>query len=71
MAEGTRLVLGFKDSSDNDFTFMFNYAKPSASLTNVRSLMNTIIENGDIFKRVPVTAVSAKTVTTSENVYSV
>ena len=71
MAEGTKLVLEFQDANGKNIFFMFNYAKPSTSLANINSLMQAIINNGSIFKRVPVTAKSAKTVTTSENTYDI
>lgn len=69
MAEGTKLVLGFESSSGKSITLTYKYAKPSATLANVRALMNGIISNGSIFDSVPATSKSAKTVTTSENVY--
>ena len=50
-------------------TFIYNYARPSSSLANIKALMNGIIANGSIFNTVPVEAVSAKEVTTTENVY--
>ena len=69
MAEGTKLVLGFENSTGNAVSLSYNYAKPSATLANVKALMSGIIANGSIFENVPVTAKSAKTVTTTENVY--
>ena len=50
-------------------TFIYNYARPSLSLANIKALMNGIIANGSIFNTVPFEAVSAKEVTTTENVY--
>ena len=69
MASGTRLVLGFKTSSGRSMILTYNYARPSSSLANIKALMNGIIANGSIFNTVPVEAVSAKEVTTTENVY--
>ncbi|MBQ6970747.1 MAG: DUF2922 domain-containing protein [Synergistaceae bacterium] len=69
MAAGTKLVLGFENSSGNAVSMSFNYAKPSATTAQVKALMSGIITNGSIFENVPVTAKSAKTVTTTENVY--
>ena len=69
MAEGTRLVLGFETNTGSNVVFTYSYAKPSATLANVKALMNGIIANGSIFTKVPATAKSAKTITTSENVY--
>ena len=69
MAAGTKLVLGFETSTGNSLVMTYNYAKPSAGLANIKALMNGIITNKDIFARQPATAVSAKEVTTSENIY--
>ena len=69
MASGTRLELGFNNRYGRRITFIFNYARPSSSLANIKALMNGIIANGSIFNTVPVEAVSAKEVTTTENVY--
>ena len=69
MAAGTKLVCTFGTSTDGTTSFTFNYAKPGATTTNVKALMNAMITNGAIFANVPVTMKSAKTVTTSENEY--
>ena len=69
MAAGTRLELEFETSSGGKMILTYNYAKPSAGLANIKALMNGIITNKDIFARQPATAVSAKEVTTSENIY--
>lgn len=69
MAEGTKLVLTFETNEGKSMTMSINYAKPSAEASAVRALMQAIITNNDIFENVPVTMKSAKTVTTSENVY--
>ena len=69
MAAGTKLVLGFETSSGSTTTFTFNYAKPTATLTNVKSAMSSITSNGSIFTNVPVTSKSAKLVTTTEQEY--
>ncbi len=69
MAAGTKLVLGFETSNGSTTTFSFSYAKPAATLANVKALMSAITTNGSIFTKVPVTAKSAKMVTTTENEY--
>lgn len=70
MAEGTKLVLTFATaSSDKATTFTFRYAKPSATAQQVKALMNAMIANKEIYEYPPVTAKSAKTITTSETVY--
>ena len=69
MAEGTKLQLTFETNEGKTTTMTFAYAKPSAEASSVRALMNTIVTNGEIFENVPVTPKSAKTITTSENVY--
>ncbi|MBQ3653675.1 MAG: DUF2922 family protein [Synergistaceae bacterium] len=69
MAAGTKLVLTFVGSSGNTISSTFNYADPEATAANVKALMNGMIANGSIYANVPVTAKSAKTVTTTENAY--
>ena len=69
MAAGTKLVLTFGTSGDDNATFTYSYAKPGAGAAAVKALMNGMIANGSIFGKVPVTAKSAKEVTTSETVY--
>ena len=69
MAAGTKLVCTFSTSGDKTTSFTFNYAKSNATISNVKALMNAIVANGEIYVNVPLTAKSAKTVTTSENVY--
>ena len=69
MAAGTKLVCTFGTSDDKTTTMTFNYADAGATAANVKALMSAIITNRVIFANVPVTAKSAKTVTTSEHVY--
>ena len=69
MAAGTKLICTFETSSGSTTSFTFSYAKPGATLANVKALMSAITTNGSIFGNVPVTAKSAKTVTTAENEY--
>lgn len=69
MAEGTKLVLAFETSAGKTMSLTFNYAKPSATSTQIKALMNGIVSNGSIYENVPVAAKSAKSVTTSETIY--
>ena len=67
MAEGTKLVLVFETVNDTKTVFTFPYAKPSVETSAVKTLINTIIANNDIFEDAPFKCISAKTVITSEN----
>ena len=62
----TNLVLTFLTNSGDKTTFTFPYAKPSATANIVRAAMGSITSNGSIFNDEPVTAYSAKIVTTTE-----
>ena len=66
MAAGTKLVMTFLDGLNEERNFSFSYAKASASAANIKALAGLIITNGSIFQHVPVTAKSAKLVTTTE-----
>ena len=68
MAAGTNLVLVFKDSDSNNVTMNYKYADPEVSTASVQELVTGIITNGSIFDKVPLTAKSAKVVTTTERV---
>ena len=67
----TKLVLEFADAEGKTINMEFNYADSSADTMDVKTLMNTIIANGDIFVNVPVTAKSAKRVTITESQYNI
>ena len=66
MAAGTTLVITFLDGYSTERNFSFKYAKPAATAANIKTLAQTIIANGSIFAHIPVTAKSAKLVTTTE-----
>ena len=66
MAAGSTLVITFVDAYSTERNFSFKYAKPAATAANIRLAAQTIIANGSIFTHVPVTAKSAKLVTTTE-----
>lgn len=69
MAAGTKLVLGFEKSDGTTTTLSFSYAKPTATVAQVKAAMNAITTNGEIFTNVPVASKSAKMVTTTETEY--
>ena len=62
----TRLVMTF-DTASGTTTFNYNYVDPEVTAVAVRALATGIISNGSIFAAVPLTAKSAKLVTTSES----
>jgi len=62
----TKLTLQFKDASGSNIRYSFNYADPEVDATDVKTLMQTMITNGSIYQKPPITIVSAKTVTTTE-----
>lgn len=68
MATGTQLKLTF-DTLSGSKTWTFKYAKPNATLANIKSLGGAMITNGDIYPEPPLVLKSAKTVTTTENEY--
>lgn len=66
MAAGTTLVITFVDGNSKERNFSFKYAKPAVTDAQAKTLVQTIIANGSIFTHIPVTAKSAKLVTTTE-----
>ena len=66
---GSRLVLTF-GTSDSTTTHSFSYANADATAANVKALANGIIANGSIYAKIPLTAKSAKIVTTTETDYN-
>lgn len=69
MAEGTKLQLVFETNESKNMTMTFSYAKPTATASDVRTLMQAIITNNGIFENVPTVMKSAKMITTTEQVY--
>lgn len=69
MAEGTVLKLTFITAEEKEATFTFKYAKPSVTAQQIKTLMNSMIDNKIIFENEPAEIKSAKTITTSETVY--
>lgn len=69
MAEGTRLTLTFDTSEGKTASVTFNYAKPSATTAQVKTLMQAMITNTDVFASTFTAAKSAKLTTTTESTY--
>lgn len=70
MAAGVKLVMKFGTAEAGvNTTFSYNYANRAADEEDVKALVAGMIANGAIFENVPVTAISAKTVITTENEY--
>ena len=61
---GTNLRLVFKGVSDRKITFNYPDANSSASDVQVKTLMQLIIANNDVFAEPPMTMESAAFVTT-------
>lgn len=69
MAEGTKLELKFQTSEEKTVTVNFKYAKPSATVAQIKALMDAMITNTAVFEYTLVSKQSAKTVTTTETAY--
>lgn len=69
MAAGTKLNLVFNNSDGGTTSYTWNYAKSGATKANVVALGQAMITNTSILASKLVSLKSAKTVTTSENVY--
>ena len=69
MAEGTKLELKFLTSEEKTVTVNFKYAKPSATVAQVKALMNAMITNTAVFEYTLVSMQSAKTITTTETAF--
>lgn len=66
MAEGTKLRLTFVDTDASTMSLNYNYADSSVSTSDVRVLMNAMIDNNDIFERKPAVIKNAMVITTTE-----
>lgn len=69
MANVSKLVYEFATMDGETVTMSYNYAKADVTVSAVKTLANALVNNGDIFAKVPVAAKSAKIVTTSESEY--
>ncbi|MBQ7215559.1 MAG: DUF2922 family protein [Synergistaceae bacterium] len=68
MASAAKLLLTFA-GTNGDVNFLYSYANPEAASAKVKALMNGLIANGSIFENPPVTAKSAKIITTTTTEY--
>ena len=66
----SKLVIDFAGTT-GDVKFSYNYANPEMSATSVKALATALITNGSVFDNPPVTAKSAKIVTTTEEEYDI
>jgi len=62
---GTNLKLVFNGSSNKKVNFNYPDADGAATATQVKTLMQNIVANGDIFAEQPISLVSATFVTTT------
>ncbi|GHV34373.1 hypothetical protein FACS1894187_04810 [Synergistales bacterium] len=53
------LNLGFTTSGDKKLSVTYPYANPSALAANVKTLMETMVDNSEIFSEPPVSIVDA------------
>lgn len=68
MASISKLVMTFA-SAEGDVSYSYKYADPEMTVAKVKALMSGLITNGSIFETPPLTAKSAKLVTTTEGDY--
>lgn len=64
----TKLVLNFLKSNGDKISYTYQNAKNNVTAANVKSLMEGMVTNGDIYEKVPAAILSAKLVTTEETV---
>ncbi len=63
-----KLVLEFAGTG-SDVIFTYNYVDTNITTANVKALVNGLITNGSIFENPPVSAKSAKIITTTSTAY--
>ena len=66
MAISTKLSLNFAKSNGDAVNITYNHAKNNVSAANVKSLMEGIVANGEIFEKAPAIIKSAKIITTED-----
>ena len=66
MASVTKLVMNFSKENGDNLQLSYNYADSNASSSNIKTLMQSMVTNGDIFENVPTAIKSAKLVVTEE-----
>ena len=64
MAVSTKLSLNFYKADDKTMNLSYKYARQDPSNANIKALMEGIVTNGTIFKKVPVSLKSAQIITT-------
>lgn len=69
MAAGTKLNIVFNNADGGTTSYTWNYADPGATLNDVTALGAAMIANTSILAATLVSMKSAKTITTSENIY--
>lgn len=62
----SKLVLTFKCASGDSKSFSYAHAKNNITTSQVKTVVNALITNGSIFADAPLSAISAKIVTTTE-----
>lgn len=70
MATTNKLALSFEGANGKDVSLSYAYADPEVTAATVKTLVNTIIANKEIFDNPPTTAKSAKIVTTEETYFN-
>ena len=66
MAAGTKIVFGFYNTTGNSMNLSYNYGDDEATTAHVKTAMNTIIANKEIFRNQPAAIKDAKAVITTE-----
>ena len=69
MATTSKIVINYKGQNGDDIRFSYGYINPETPVATVEALVNGLIANNTLFENPPVTAVSAKLVTTTEDEY--
>ena len=67
MASVTKLSLEFVDEDGAKMSRSYNYANPSVTGTQVKTLMTAMITNGSIFSTPPAIIKGAYLITTDKN----
>lgn len=62
----SKLVMTFADANGDDIIMSYGYVDAETPASEIKALVNGIVTNGSIFTRVPVSAKSAKIVSTTE-----
>ena len=59
----TTIRMVFQNSTGKDISLSYNYADPSVEGSSVKSVMEAIIDHGDVFADAPVSIVGAELIT--------